>query len=74
LPSELLMVGGQPGPGAELARRAESRDVADLRDHEHRGVAADAADLAEHVDARVMLGQSVDLAGGHPDLAIEVTD
>ena len=42
--------------------------------HEHRRVAADAADLAEHLHPLVGLGARVDLPGGGGDLAIKVTD
>jgi hypothetical protein len=57
---------GEPGPGAEVTGRGEARDVADLGDHQHRDVAPDAADLAEHLDVGVGLGAPVDL--GHPGL------
>jgi hypothetical protein len=52
----------------------EAHDVADLGDHEHCDVAADAADLAEHLDVGVLLGAGLDLARGEVDLAAEVGD
>jgi hypothetical protein len=52
----------------------EPSDIADLGDHEHRGVAPDPADLAEHLHPLVGLGARVDLTGGRGDLAIKVTD
>ena len=52
----------------------EPVDVADLGDDQHRGVAADAADLGEHVDAVVGLGALLDLGGRCVDLAVEVVD
>src|SRR3954468_19925818 len=51
----------QSGPGAEVAGAREALDGADLGDDQHAQVAADAVDLAEHVDARVVLGAPVDL-------------
>jgi hypothetical protein len=53
---------------------AEAFDLADLGDHEHRRVGADPAQLAEHVDARVVAGKRVDLSLRQLDLAVEVTD
>jgi hypothetical protein len=57
LPSELRTVGGQSRPRAQVAGGRKAGDVADLGDDQHRGVAADAADLAEHVDAVIGLGR-----------------
>jgi hypothetical protein len=64
----------QAGPRAQLARRGEAGNVAYLGDHQHRGVAPHAAELAEHLDPIVALGERVDLAGGRLDLAVEVSD
>ena len=64
----------QAGPRAQVASAGEAGDVADLGDDEHRGVAADAADLAEHVDAVVGLGALLDLGGRLVALAVEVVD
>ena len=55
-----------------MAGGGEAGDVADLGDDQQRGVAADAADLAEHVDAVVFVGALLDLAGRVGDLAMEV--
>jgi hypothetical protein len=65
---------GHPGPAAELPSCLEARDVADLDDHQHRDIAAHAADLAEHLDIRILLGAGVDLARGQVNLAREVGD
>ena len=46
---------------AHKCRRSEARHVADLGDHEHRRVAPDAADLAQHLHALVSLRARVDL-------------
>ena len=73
MPSELRTVGVRPAQ-AHSCGRPEAGDVADLGDHQHRDVAADAADLAEHLDVVVVLGERVDLAGGQRDLAVEVSD
>jgi hypothetical protein len=73
LPSELLTVGVSPAH-AHSACLLKAGDVADLGDHEHGGVGADAADLAEHPDAVVVLGALVDLARRCGDLAVEVGD
>ena len=64
----------EPRPRAQVPGGREAVDLADLGDHEHRGVAPDAADLAQHLDALVGLRARVDLAGGGGDLAVEVTD
>ena len=53
---------------------AEAFDLADLGDHQHRGVGADPAQLAEHLDAGVVAGERVDLTLRQLDLAIEVAD
>jgi len=45
----------EPRPRAQMAGGGEARHVADLGDDQHRGVAPDAADLAEHLDALVGL-------------------
>ena len=55
-----------------MSRRGEALDVADLGDDQHPEVAADAADLAEHRDAFVVLGELVDVGGERVDLAVEV--
>jgi hypothetical protein len=52
----------------------EAVDVADFGDDQHRGVATDAADLGQHLDAIVGFGQLVDLAGGGFDLAVKVAE
>ena len=52
----------------------EAGDVADLGDDQHRGVAPDAADLAQHVDAVIGLRSLLDLAGGRLDLAVKIAD
>jgi hypothetical protein len=49
-------------------------DVADLGDDQHRGVAADAVDLAQKRGALVSLGVAVDLAPGRVDFAVEVIE
>jgi hypothetical protein len=41
---------GHARPRAQPPRALKAGDVADLGDHEHRNVARDAADLAEHLD------------------------
>ena len=41
---------------------------------QHRGVGADPAQLAEHVDARVVAGERIDLAFRQLDLPVEVAD
>jgi hypothetical protein len=57
-----------------VAGASEATDVADLGDHQHRDVAADAADLTEHLDEGVVVGARVDLAAGLLDLAVEAVD
>jgi hypothetical protein len=57
-----------------MAGRGEARDVADLGDDQHRGVAPDAADLGEPVDAVIGLGALVNFAGGLLALAVKVAD
>src|SRR4051794_12967021 len=65
---------GEAGPGAEVTGGAEAVDLADLGDHQHRGVGADPAQLAEHVDAGVVAGERVDLTLRQLDLTVEVAD
>jgi hypothetical protein len=48
--------------------------VADLGDDQHRGVTADALDLAEQLDALIGSRLTVDLLAGGVDLAIEVLE
>jgi hypothetical protein len=74
LPSELRTVGTSPAQEHRCRALGKRRDVADLGDDQHRGVAPDATDLGEHVDAVVGLGALVDLAGGLLDLAVKVAD
>jgi hypothetical protein len=50
------------GPLAEVLGGGEAFDLADLGDDQHRGVAADPADLAEQLDALVGFGALIDLA------------
>jgi hypothetical protein len=57
-----------------MAGGREPVDVADLGDDQHRGVAPNAADLGQHVDAIIGLGALLDLGGGRLDLAVEVAD
>ena len=57
-----------------MAGAGKARDIADLGDDQHRGVAPDATDLSEHVDAIIGLGALVNLAGGLLDLAVKVAD
>ena len=57
-----------------MASVREALDLACLRDHQHRRVRADRFQLDEDVDARVVLGERVDLAPGELDLAVEVID
>jgi hypothetical protein len=66
--------GGEAGPGAQLAGAREPGDVADLGDDQHRGGAADATDLAEHLDVGILARARLDLDGGCGDLAVEVGD
>ncbi len=47
---------GEPGPGRQLAGRAEAGDVADLGEQDQRGERAHAGQLGEHLDPRVGLG------------------
>jgi hypothetical protein len=61
-------------PTSTGAERSKAGDVGDLGDDQPRGVAPDAADLAEHVDAVVGFGALLDLLGGVIDLAVEVVD
>jgi hypothetical protein len=56
-----------PGGGQAL-------DVADLGDDQQPDVAADAADLAQHVHARVVGGARVDLDAQRGDLTVKVVD
>ena len=65
---------GSVRPTAQVLGGWEPVDVADLGDDQHRGVAADPADLAQQLDALVGLRALVDLAGGGGDLAVEVAD
>src|SRR6266700_6269737 len=64
----------EPGPGAAVAGIGEALDLADLGDDQHRGVAANPADLRQDVDAVVGLGALLDFAGRVCDLAVEVVD
>jgi hypothetical protein len=57
-----------------VARAGEALDLADLGDDQHRDVAPDPTDLGQHLDARVVLCEPVDLLRQRVDLAIEVCD
>ena len=52
---------GEPGPGRQLARRAEPAHVTDLGQDDQRGERADARQLGEHLDPRVGPGALADL-------------
>jgi hypothetical protein len=55
-------LGGETGPGAQLAGGGEAADVADLGDQGHRGELADAGQGLKRLDPWVGLGQRGDLA------------
>jgi hypothetical protein len=57
-----------------VARAWEALDLADLGDDQHRDVAPDPTDLRQHLDARVVLCEPVDLLCQRVDLAIEVCE
>jgi hypothetical protein len=53
--------GGEPGPGRQLARRAEAADVADLGEQDQRGERPDARELGEHLDGGLGPGPLAEL-------------
>jgi len=57
-----------------VAGVGEALDLADLGDDQHRGVAANPADLRQDVDAVVGLRPLLNLDGRLGDLAVEVVD
>jgi hypothetical protein len=54
--SQVAHLGGEPGPGAQLAGRGEAGDVADLGDQGHRGDPPDPGQGHQGLDARVGSG------------------
>ena len=52
---------GEPGPGGQLARRAEPGDVTDLGEDDQRGEVPDAGQLRQDLDPRVGPGALADL-------------
>jgi hypothetical protein len=62
LRSQVAHLGGQPGPGAQLAGAGEATDVADLGDQRHRSEPADPGQGHQRLDPGVGLGQACDLA------------
>ena len=53
--------GGEPGPGRQLARRAEPGDIPNFGEDDQRGERPDARELGEHLDPRVGLRPLVNL-------------
>jgi len=66
--------GGVPVIHSVARGGPECRAGLDFGDHEHRDVAPDDADPAEHLDAGVFAGALVDFLRGLVDLAREVVD
>jgi hypothetical protein len=61
LRSQVVHLGSEPGPGAQLAGGREPADVADLGDQRHCRELADPGQDLKRLDPRVGLGQAGDL-------------
>ena len=65
---------GQPGPGRQLARRAEPAHLADLGQDDQGGERADTRQLGQYLDPRVRPGALADLPVQPVDPLLQGTD